>query len=218
MDADAHLAVEGHEIDQEMQKVDLPCEFQAFLKPRTRGQPVREILCSKKMMPTRHQLRAVRAPDDQAGYSRARRRRQTSSATSPSELRSNVVLRERVHINPGLHVRESCCASCSRECTVVCFFNSRLRISPIQYPLRNQDVHADCTLCRLLAWSCASLHVDVSACQLLSTAGRKTDAHLGYGAFRNDAPNGGVADDSQHPLSLRRLARSRVDVRSWLAL
>ncbi len=73
-------------------------------------------------------------------------------------------------------------------------------------------MHADCTLCRLLAWSCASLHVDVAACRLLSAAGRKTDAYyLGYGAFRNDAPNSGVADDSQRPI-----ARSRVAVRSPL--
>ena len=113
----------------------------------------------------------------------------------------------------GHHFRDSRCASRSRERTVACFFTSRLRISPIPYPLRNQDVHADCTLCRLLAWSCASRCVDVAACRLLSAAGRKTDAHLGNGAFRNMLQLAASPDDSQHPI-----ARSRVDFRSRLAL
>ena len=84
---------------------------------------------------------------------------------------------------------------------------------PVPYPLRNQDVHADCTLCRLLAWSCASRCVDVAACRLLSAAGRKTDAHLGNGAFRNMLQLAASPDDSQHPMAL-----SRVDFWSLLAL
>ncbi len=80
---------------------------------------------------------------------------------------------------------------------------SLLRVCANSLSTRNQDAQADCTLCRLPARNFASLHVDVATCRLLSAAGRKTDAHLGYGASRNDAPNEGVADDSQHPVALR---------------
>ena len=100
----------------------------------------------------------------------------------------------RLQETPGHHFRDSRCASRSRERTMACCFTSRLRISPIPYPLRYQDAQA----LGLYAASPFGLKVRISLCRCsdlpaASAAGRKTDAHLGYGAFRNDAPIGGVA-------------------------
>ncbi len=115
---------------------------------------------------------------------------------------------------PGHHFGDSRCASRSRERTVAGLFTSRLRISPSPYPLRYQDVHAGCTLCRLLAWRCASLYVDVAICRLLARpAVRPTPTILVTVRFETMLQLAASPDDSQHPM-----ARSRVDVRSLLAL
>ena len=84
-----------------------------------------------------------------------------------------------------------------------------------QFPIHS--VIKTCTravLCVAFRLEVSPLLCRFSSLPAASAAGRKTDAYyLGYGAFRNDAPNSGVADDSQRPT-----ARSRVDVRSLLAL
>ena len=95
---------------------------------------------------------------------------------------------------------------------MACFFTLRLRVSPIPYPLRNQDAQLDCTLCRLPAWSFASLYVDVATCRLPARLVRPTP-NLITVRFETMLQLAASPDDSRH-----RIARSRVDFRSRLAL
>jgi hypothetical protein len=197
----------------DQQKVDLRASSGTGF-PDTLGQPVREILCSKKggvrvRVRPRHLVRALgprilvrnilsrpnhppfaptldlgtvsppeleRAAGTTLDSTQADDAHAASSASMCAHLMIRQAIRERaavgrlglrlrhrscattssfearLHETPGHHFGDSRCASRrSRERTMACFFTSRLRISPIPYPLRNQDVHADCTLCRLLA-------------------------------------------------------------------
>ena len=81
--------------------------------------------------------------------------------------------------------------------------------APIPYPLviRTRKRTVRCVAFRL------GVRLSLCRCGDLpaASAAGKTDAQLDYGAFRNDAPNEGVADDSQQPV-----ARSRVDFRPCL--
>ena len=51
---------------------------------------------------------------------------------------------------------------------------SLLRVCANSLSTRNQDAQADCTLCRLPAWSFASLYVDVATCRLPARLVRPT--------------------------------------------
>jgi hypothetical protein len=145
----------------------------------------------------------VRVPADQAiwrrgpGHSRARRRlrlrlgHRSCSTTGSFEAR--------LHETPGHHFETRAVprtlGSARRPASL-------LRVCADSLSTRNQDAQADCTLCRLPARSFASLSVDAATCRLLARPAVRPAPILITERF-DDAPNEGVADDSQHPVALR---------------